>query len=146
MSQLSNALLAASLHHEGQLDKGGKPYIFHPMAVAVIVNREGGTEDQTVAAMLHDTVEDTNMTLAGLKSWGFSEKVIELVEVLTHRKPLGETYQEYIDRIKLNKDAILIKLADLEHNSDATRKGYSESLAKRYTKAAAELREAYARF
>ncbi|MCR5784474.1 MAG: GTP pyrophosphokinase [Eubacterium sp.] len=101
--------------HFGQTDKGGNPYIAHPMAVADLVE----TDDEKTLAYLHDVVEDTDVTLSDLKELGFSERIVEAVDAIT--KKADETRQEYLLRVKNNSLARAVKLADLEHNSDLSR-------------------------
>ena len=100
--------------HLHQLDKSGIPYIYHPMMVAC--NQED--EMSTSAALLHDVVEDTNITLEEL-SKHFPSEVIEALSLLTHDDK--EDYFAYIARIKSNSIARNVKLADLKHNSDLNR-------------------------
>jgi len=112
--------------HQGQTDKSGLPYVFHPMHVA----EQMQDEITTIVALLHDVVEDTKYTLEDLREMGFPEEVVEAVSLLTKHKGLPE--QEYYDRIKKNQIAKTVKLADLRHNSDLTRLNIiaDETLAK----------------
>jgi len=77
------------------------------------------SEDEKIVAVLHDIVEDTNISLNDLRNEGFSEEVVSAVECLT--KQDGENYDSYIERISFNPLAVKIKLADLEDNRDLTR-------------------------
>ena len=101
--------------HKGQFDKSGVPYVFHPVHLA----EQMPDEDSTVAALLHDVVEDTDHSLADLESMGFPGRALEAVSLLTHDP--GEPYLSYVARVKENPTARLVKLADLRHNSDLTR-------------------------
>ena len=101
--------------HKDQVDKQGIPYVFHPFIVAN--NME--TEEETIVALLHDIVEDTDMTLDDLQKLGFSDTVIEAIDTLTHKD--NEEYSDYIKRISKNKLATKVKIADLHHNMDITR-------------------------
>lgn len=101
--------------HNGQLDKGGAPYVFHPMHLA----EQMTTEDATIVALLHDVVEDTQYTLADIAALGFGNNVIEALALLTHDKSVS--YKDYIAEIKSNDIAKQVKLADLAHNADLTR-------------------------
>ena len=112
---LDRAIELAKQHHEGQTDKAGKPYIEHPLRVMNQVE----SEEEKIVAVLHDIVEDTNISLNDLRNEGFSEEVVSAVECLT--KQDGENYDSYIERISFNPLAVKIKLADLEDNSDLTR-------------------------
>ncbi len=105
--------LAYDAHH-GQLDKGGVPYIFHPVHLA----EQMDDEISTCVALLHDTVEDTAVTLQQL-SREFPAEVVEAVALLTHRE--GVDYFDYVRTVKGNPVAAKVKLADLRHNSDPSR-------------------------
>ncbi len=109
------ALKLAKTAHAGQVDKGGVPYIEHPLAVAAQVD---GDIAKTVA-LLHDVLEDTPVTLAQLEQAGFPAEVIEAVRTLTKTK--GAPYRQYLERVKCNDLARVVKLADLKHNMDANR-------------------------
>ncbi len=102
---------------DGKLDKGGYPYLDHLHEVSNCV--EG--EDAKLIGLLHDTLEDTDMTREELLDMGYSEHIVSSVEVLTRRDK--EDYSDYIDRIiaSNNKDALNVKLADLNHNMDISR-------------------------
>ena len=101
--------------HKDQLDKSGLPYVFHPFHLA----EEMKDEDTTVVALLHDVVEDSDLTPDDLKAHGFSEKVLEAVALMTHDP--ATPYMDYVAKIKENPIAKAVKLADLRHNSDMTR-------------------------
>ena len=115
MNSLTLAQTIATEAHRGQVDKGGKPYITHPAAVASMVE----TEEEKTAAWLHDVVEDTSVTLEDLRRHGFSERIVSAVDAVTRRK--GEDRQAYLERVAENDIAINVKLADLRHNSDISR-------------------------
>ncbi len=101
--------------HLGQEDKNGMPYIFHPLHLA----EQMKDENSTVCALLHDVVEDTPYTLSDLEGMGFPPEVIEALALLTHDKSVP--YGDYVRRIKTNRIASAVKLADLRHNSDLSR-------------------------
>lgn len=105
--------------HKGQLDKAGKDYIYHPLTVASNV---GEDETAIIVALLHDTVEDTNLTFEDLEK-EFSEDVLNAVKLLTHDKAMP--YLEYIQIIhdSGNATAVRVKLADLANNMDLSRFG-----------------------
>lgn len=105
--------LAYEAHH-GQVDKGGIPYIFHPYHLAEQMH----DEYTTCVALLHDVVEDTSVTLDKLREM-FPKEVTDAVALMTHEE--GEDYLVYVTRIAGNPIAKAVKLADLRHNSDATR-------------------------
>jgi (p)ppGpp synthase/HD superfamily hydrolase len=132
------ALALATAAHTGQADKAGEPYIGHVLRVAD--NFRYGT-DLYVAALLHDVVEDTDVTLQYVRS-AFGDAVADLVDAETRRNDQGETYMDYIARVKASgDDAVALKLADLADNMDPERStGRSDSLMKRYEKAVSVLR------
>lgn len=101
--------------HKEQKDKSNIPYVFHPFMVAKDMN----DEDCCVVALLHDVIEDTNITLNDLKQQGFNERQLQALQLLKHDDDIE--YFEYIKQIKENKIAKKVKLADLAHNSDLTR-------------------------
>lgn len=101
--------------HKGQVDKAGYPYVFHPLHVA----EQMKDENTTIAALLHDVVEDTDTTFEDLRNYGISEDVIEALKLLTHND--NEDYYEYVRKIAYNPIARKVKIKDLEHNMDLTR-------------------------
>lgn len=115
--ELADALAAAA--HRGQRDKSGAEYIGHPRAVAAIVEREGGSPAQRMAALLHDVVEDTSATLPHLADLGVPDEVRELVNALTKRP--GEPLPHYLERVRATPGAVLVKRADVAHNSSPAR-------------------------
>lgn len=109
---LERAIALAATKHAGQLDKGGQPYILHPLRVMMAL---GEVPDWVrIAAVLHDAIEDTDLTLEGLRQEGASDRVVELLSLLT--RPPHRSYQEYIEAIGEDEEAELIKIADLEDN------------------------------
>ena len=112
---LSKAIAIAAKAHDGQTDKGGNPYILHPLRV--MMNCE--SEAAKICAVLHDVIEDTGITLEDLKSQGFSDEIIATLDCLTKRN--GESYDEFISRVLPNELACHVKLADLTDNMDLTR-------------------------
>lgn len=107
---LSKAIQIAKRAHEGQKDKGGKEYIFHPLRVML----QFDTEEEQVCAVLHDVIEDSFVTLEDLKKAGIPETILSALDALTKREK--EDYENYIERVSKNKLACKIKLADLEDN------------------------------
>ena len=101
--------------HKNQTDKSGMPYVFHPFHLA----EQMKDEDTTIAALLHDVIEDTDYTIADLKQMGFPTAVLDTLKLLTHNDDIP--YMEYVAKIKDNPIAKAVKLADLEHNSDLSR-------------------------
>jgi (p)ppGpp synthase/HD superfamily hydrolase len=115
MTLLEKAIEIALRAHAGQKGKDGSPYILHPLRVMTRV----GTDEERIAAVLHDVVEDSDVTLDDLRQAGFSEKVLTTVKLLTHEE--GVSYEDYVNRLKSDPMARRIKLADLEDNSDIRR-------------------------
>ena len=105
--------IAYNAHH-GQFDKSGIPYIFHPIHLA----EQMDDEISCTVALLHDVVEDTDMTLDALKEI-FPPEVTDALALLTHDD--AADYFDYVRAIKQNPFAIKVKLADLAHNSDLSR-------------------------
>ena len=101
--------------HKDQVDKSGLPYVFHPFHLA----EEMQDEESTVAALLHDVAEDTDLSLEQISEYGFGEEVMAALALLTHGD--GVPYMEYVAAIKQNPIARAVKLADLKHNSDLSR-------------------------
>lgn len=122
-TMLATAIAYASEKHLGQYDKGGMPYILHPLKVMHYLK----TDDLELMciAVLHDIVEDCNVTYKQLQLHGMSDRVIAGVASLT--KIPGEDPDEYLIKVKANSDSIKVKLCDLRHNMDARRlKGISD--------------------
>ena len=96
--------------HSGQTSNNGEPYILHPMRIML----QFETEKERVVAILHDTIEKTQVDYGYLKDAGFSEEILSAVDSLT-RKP-DEDYNNYIHRVSKNKLATKIKVIDLRDN------------------------------
>ena len=109
------ALAIARKAHAGQVDKAGVDYIQHPLYVASQIK----TEQEKAVALLHDVLEDSDITVADLLAYGLSNKVVTAVQTLTKKK--GQSYQDYLGKVKSNNLARVVKLADLKHNSDLSR-------------------------
>jgi hypothetical protein len=134
MSNLGRAIQIAVNAHDGQLDKGGSPYILHPLWVMNQVRHLG--EDHMIVAILHDVVEDTEWTLEKLREEGFAGNIIYALGLLDFR---NIDYDERIREIAVLKDihpiARAVKMKDIEHNSRVTRlKGLREKDIKRLEK------------
>lgn len=112
---LTLAIDVATRAHEGQLDKGGRPYFLHPQAVAASLD----AAEHKVIAYLHDVCEDSSVTIEELRALGFPKSITDAIDVLTRRRETS--YEEYIRLVKKNKSARCVKLADLRHNMDMTR-------------------------
>lgn len=115
MSTLERAIAIAAQAHAGQKDKGGQPYILHPLRVMLRVSGDA----ERIAAVLHDVVEDTDVSLAQLASEGFSPEVVEAVDALTKRH--RETRIEAAHRAAAHPVARAVKLADNAENLDLSR-------------------------
>ncbi len=115
MATLEIALEIAAAAHAGQTDKAGQPYILHPLRVMFSVKNA----DERIAAILHDTVEDTHVTFDDLVSAGFSASVITAVRALT--KTDGESRIDAALRAVENPIARQVKLADVADNMDLSR-------------------------
>lgn len=114
-SMVDLALSIATQAHEGQLDKAGVDYIEHPIYVASQVD----TEEEKAVALLHDVIEDSPVSAEELLQAGLPETVVTAVQVLTKEKE--QDYQTYLETVKKNPLARVVKLADLKHNSNLSR-------------------------
>ena len=115
--ELSKAISVATMAHEGQFDKGGKPYILHPLH---LMNQLMFDVQLATIAVLHDVVEDSLFTFDDLVAEGFSDRVLAALILLTHDDSDGYL-EDYIPKICTNYDAVRVKRKDLEHNTDITR-------------------------
>jgi (p)ppGpp synthase/HD superfamily hydrolase len=128
---LDKALHLAVNAHHGQFDKGGKPYILHPLRVMSFLKTDD--EELQCMALLHDVIEDTDTTYLELMEAGMSTRVIEGIMALT--KERGFSYDQYKAKIFKNRDAMQVKMADLRHNTDIRRlKGVSQKDIERMAK------------
>jgi len=132
MGSLDKAISLAALQFVDKFDKGGQPYILHCLWVMNKMPKDD--QELRSAAVMHDLLEDTDITEDDLREMGFSERVISAVKHCTHSNK--ETYEDYIEKqIATNLDAIEIKLYDLEHNSCITRlKGVDDRDGRRIQK------------
>ena len=115
---LGKAIALASKAFQDKRDNGGQPYILH--CLRLMDNLHTNDEELKIIAVLHDVPEDTEIKLEHLRRYGFSDRVLEAVKLLTHDDP-NLSYDDYIKRIGTNKDATAVKLADLIDNSNITR-------------------------
>jgi (p)ppGpp synthase/HD superfamily hydrolase len=115
VSTIEKAVEIAARAHAGQVDKAGAPYLLHPLRVMLSVI----TLEEQMAAVLHDVVEDTDVTLEDLKAEGFPAQVIEAIQALT--KQPGETRLEAARRAARHPVARVVKLADVTDNMDLRR-------------------------
>lgn len=123
MNILAKAIQFASNAHVNQTDKGGNAYILHPLRI--MMRLRTSDEELMAIAVLHDVVEDCGVTFDDLRVLGMTERVIRGVKDLTRQA--GESYEQFIERLANNYDALLIKREDIRDNSDVTRlKGITE--------------------
>lgn len=115
MGMLEEAIAISARAHAGAQDKGGAPYILHPLRVMLRL----ATEAERIVGVLHDVIEDTDWTIEALRAQGFSGEVLEALDGLTRRP--DETYEAFIRRAASNPIARSVKIADLEDNLDVTR-------------------------
>lgn len=131
--------------HKGQTRWGGEPFIVHPKGVVeklrdsdtmpktfefYVKNSEDGKHDFYIVAWLHDVVEDTEYTLGDLLDLGFDYHIVKAVDAITRRD--DEDYREYILRVKENKIARQVKIADIEHNLESFNTKKNKSRADKY--------------
>lgn len=120
---LGKMITLATAAHAGQFDKAERPYILHCLAVLHILNEDD--EELQCIAVGHDLFEDTKTTVEELVEAGFTERVI--VGILALTKMPGQSHKQYVEKVLESRDAMLVKSADLKHNSDITRlKGITE--------------------
>ncbi len=112
---LERAIILATEVHKGQKDKGGVCYILHALRVMLCFEKE----EQQIVAVLHDVLEDTEISEEYLQSVGFHKNIIEAVVCLTKKQ--CENYFDYIERVKQNDIARMVKLADLQDNMNLKR-------------------------
>ena len=128
---LGKVLVLATNAHAGQFDRGGKPYILHPLKVMHYLKTDD--EELQCIALLHDVVEDTDTSWKDLEAIGCTERVLNAVRALT--KLPGQTYDEYKETVFANEDAMRVKLCDLRHNTDIRRlKGVTQKDIERIAK------------
>ncbi|WP_091014471.1 HD domain-containing protein [Paenibacillus amylolyticus] len=114
-NELSNAIAIAANLHSSQLDRGGRPYILHPLRVMMKM------DDNTsmIVAVLHDVLEDTIFNIHDVEESEFSTEVVEALQSVSRKK--GESYMNFIRRCKENEIGRKVKTADIEDNMDLSR-------------------------
>lgn len=119
---LEAAIIIATYLHQGVKDKGGQPYIEHPLWVSNQLKMKGEPQEVVIVGLLHDTVEDTALTLEELSLW-FAPNICDAVKALSFQVEghETETRQEYMSRVTINNMAHKVKLMDLTHNMDIKR-------------------------
>ncbi len=115
MHLIEKALAIALDAHKGQVDKAGKPYILHPLRLLLSLE----DEVEMIAALLHDVIEDSDVTEEDLKNEGIPDESIEIIRYLT-KKP-GEVYDDFIKRISAHQKASRVKIKDIEDNMNVSR-------------------------
>jgi len=125
MTQLEIARKIATKAHEGQFRKmgedKGKPYIVHPERVSKALENYTGSDILSAVGVLHDVLEDTNVTEEDLRAQGIEEYIIRIVQTLTKKE--GENYLNFILRIKDCEAATRVKIADLKDNMTSLQEG-----------------------
>ena len=116
MSTLQRAIEIATKAHAGQIDKGGKDYIGHPLRVMEM----GNTEAEKIVGVLHDVIEDTSFTIEYLSEEGFSKEILDALLCVT-KLSNNEDYDHFICRVMTNPLAVKVKINDLKDNMDITR-------------------------
>ena len=116
MSTLERAIAIAAQAHAGKTDKGGAPYIFHPLRMMLSMQSEA----ERITAVLHDVVEDCEgWTFERIRQEGFSEQIIEALISVTN--VASESYEDFVRRAAANPIGRRVKLADLHDNCDLSR-------------------------
>lgn len=116
MFTIEDAIVLAVDLHDGQKDKIGLPYIFHPLRVMIAVQGHARSIHHAMAAVLHDTMEDSGVTENNLRARGVPDKVVDAVKLLTHVQ--NQPYKAYIEGIieSANPIALLVKYEDARDN------------------------------
>lgn len=115
LSTVEKAIAMATEAHAGQYDKSGQPYILHPLRL--MFRFEGQAE--MIVAVLHDVVEDSEISLEDLKEKGFSDEIVDAIDCLSKKE--GEDYDNFILRVSENSLARTIKIEDLKDNLNVVR-------------------------
>jgi (p)ppGpp synthase/HD superfamily hydrolase len=115
MNLIEKSLQIALRAYAGKTDKAEREYILHPLRVMAKMT----TDLERSAALLHDVLEDSNITAEELLAEGIPAEVVEAVQCLTKKE--GEEYQDFVARAKQNKIAARVKIADIEDNIDVLR-------------------------
>ena len=114
---LERAIEIAVSAHKGVKDKGGNPYILHPLRVMLSLN----SEEEKIVGVLHDVVEDAeDWTFEKLQDEGFSTQILEGLQSVTKTSE-DENYDEFVQRAFANAIGRQVKIADIKDNLDVTR-------------------------
>jgi (p)ppGpp synthase/HD superfamily hydrolase len=119
MSTLEKAIALAVTAHEGQVDKAGQPYVLHPLRVMLALK----STEERIVGVLHDVIEDCDVSLEELREHGFSEAVVQALDSVTKRteEKGDDGYQSFVVRAGKNSIGRRVKIADLLDNMDLTR-------------------------
>lgn len=117
-ANLERAIQIATDAHAGQYRFDGSDYINHPLRVMRTLANQGHSERAQIVGVLHDTVEDTDITFDYLAAEGFDETILNPLELLT--KQAGDDYELYVQRLSVNACSRAVKKADLFDNLDLT--------------------------
>jgi (p)ppGpp synthase/HD superfamily hydrolase len=112
---LERAIAIAEKQHAGQVDKADRPYMEHPLRVMKAMSNDA----ERIVAILHDVIEDTDLTLDQLAAEGFPGYILEALDSVTRRD--GETYEAFVARAATNPIGRRVKYADLQDNADLSR-------------------------
>ncbi|MBT4684929.1 MAG: HD domain-containing protein [Candidatus Marinimicrobia bacterium] len=115
MATLERAIEIAVEAHKGQKDKAGNPYILHPLRLMFQMK----TDNERMAAVLHDVVEDSDWTLDDLRKENFDNEVIDAVNLLTRDD--NDSYEEFVQKAASNPISKAVKIADITDNLDLSR-------------------------
>jgi len=143
MNLLADAIALAAQAHQGLTDKAGEVYILHPLRVMFRIRDQGHRIEVQAAAVLHDVVEDTAVTIETITE-SLSPEVAALVDAVTRRP--GEAYEAFVRRAAENPESSAIKMADVEDNLSRIGQlaevspALAARLEERYTRALAVLR------
>lgn len=128
LANIDDALELVAANFRGVTDKDGEPYVMHCLRVMMGVD----SDDARLVALMHDLVEDTPVTIEDLRQRGFSDAVLDALDLVTHKDE--DSYADYVVRLKANPIAREVKLSDLRDNAGLTRVLYREELRDRDTK------------
>jgi (p)ppGpp synthase/HD superfamily hydrolase len=126
--------------HLGQMDKTGLPYVYHPIRVAANLRAKGASIELVFAGLLHDTLEDSDLTADDLRTMYIPERTVYLVERVTRIKDDGQTYHEWVEGMVDDPEVATLKYED---SMDNLMRG--TSLVTINPKKAASLRKKYER-
>jgi len=118
VANLERAIQIATDAHDRQERFDGSPYINHPLRVMCTLQNQGHSERAQIVGVLHDSVEDSDLTFDDLRAEGFGDDIINPLELLT--KLPGDDYEMYVQRLSVNACSRAVKKADLFDNLDLT--------------------------